>query len=227
MQMVEHVLMKQVRLVKQEDGMDTLASEILDMEADGIEDGGRRRRGIQAERQTELAIEITPSKRGIVAVGQPEACLRQAMAHRAQHARLSDARLAVEEHLGALAHGLADRVDELLLRRRQPKILIGDLLRKCGFRQLKEAKVGFAHGSPRSEVDGSVSALRRSAFAGSKPVRRKGVASATRGGLLRRAFLTGSSARSTRRLPSCSTHGGSAGATKHCATTTFLPARKP
>ena len=50
--MVEHILMKQVRLVEQEDGVDALACEILDMEGHGIEDGGRRGRGVQAESQT-------------------------------------------------------------------------------------------------------------------------------------------------------------------------------
>ena len=67
----------------------------------------------------------------------------------------------------------------------------------------------------------------RSAAGGLKPVLRVGLASSTRGGRFRRAFLIGSSTRSARRLPSCSTHGGSSGVAKHCATMTFLPARRP
>jgi hypothetical protein len=44
-QVVEHVLVKQMSLVEEEDGVDTLAAEILDVRRDRKEDrgGGRRR----------------------------------------------------------------------------------------------------------------------------------------------------------------------------------------
>ncbi len=106
-QVVERVLVKQVRLVEQEDRMDALSAEVLDVSADGVEDGGRRRSGGEAERLAELAIEVAPAERGVVAVGQSEAGLRQPMTHGPQHARLAGAGLADEQHLGALVDGLA------------------------------------------------------------------------------------------------------------------------
>ena len=52
-------------------------------------------------------------------------------------------------------------------------------------------------------------------------MRRVGLASKARGGRFRRAFLIGSSTRSTRRFTTCTTPGGSQGVTKHSATVTF------
>ena len=107
--------------------------------ADRVEDGGRRRGGGQAESLAELAIEVAPAEGGVVAVGQPEAGLRQAMAHGAQHARLADAGLADEEHLGVLLHGLAHLVDDILLGGREPEVAVGDLLGEGGFGQRRRS----------------------------------------------------------------------------------------
>ena len=92
------------------------------------------------------------------------------MAHRAQHASLSDAGLAVQEHLGVLLYGLADLVDDILFRRRQPQILVAGLLRKRRFGQLEEAQVRLGHCVPPSELGSSFFGARRSVFVGSKPV---------------------------------------------------------
>ena len=100
-QVVERVLVKEVRLVEEEDGVEALAAEIFDVGADGEEDGrgggGRR----EAEGEAELAIEVAAAERGVMAVGETEAGLRQAMAEGAQHARLADAGLAGEDALEA------------------------------------------------------------------------------------------------------------------------------
>src|SRR5689334_7141187 len=81
-QVIERVLVEQVRLVDQEHRMDALLGALLDVAGDGIEQGaggGSRR---EAERDAELAIEVAPAERGIVVVGEPEARGWNAMAER-------------------------------------------------------------------------------------------------------------------------------------------------
>jgi hypothetical protein len=66
-QMVERVLVKQVRLVEEEDRVDALAAEVLDVVADGVEDGRRGGGRGQAEGVAELAIEVAAAEGGVVA----------------------------------------------------------------------------------------------------------------------------------------------------------------
>src|SRR5262249_61393342 len=117
-QMVERVLVKQVRLVNQKHRMDALFGAFLDMARDGIEQGTCSGRGRQAERDAELAIEVTPAECGVVVVGQPEACGRNAMAQRAQDTRLTDARLTDDDDGGAFVERLEERIDDELRGRR-------------------------------------------------------------------------------------------------------------
>ena len=138
-QVVERVLVQQVRLVEQEDGVEVVAAEVLDVGADREEERGGGRRGREAEREAELAVEVAAAERGVVAVGQAEAGLGQALAQRAQHAGLADAGLAGEQHRGALAERLDELVDDGLLRGRQPEVGVGDLL---GEGRGLEAEVG-------------------------------------------------------------------------------------
>ena len=60
----------------------------------------------------ELAVEVAAAERGVVAVGQPEAGGRDAVAQRAQHAGLADAGLADEDDGRVLVERLEQRVDD-------------------------------------------------------------------------------------------------------------------
>src|SRR5580700_1028538 len=229
-QVVEHVLVEQVGLVEEEDGMDVIAPEGLDVGGHGEEEGCGRRGGGEAERRAELAIEVAPAEGCIVAVGQAEARLRQGLAQRPQHARLARTGLADEEHLLVLVDRLAELVDEELLGGRKPQVAVGDLLGEGLFGQAEEAEEGRAvvHVPPPFVLLSGVLPGTR-ALAGLKSTRRAAFVARgpPRAGLLRRALAIGSTGRSTRRLPSCSTHGGSSGAAKQCAVLTRWPARKP
>lgn len=79
-EVLEDVLVEEVRLVEQEDRVDLAAAEILDVRADGEEDGGGGRLGIEPERQTQLAVEIAAAERGVVTVGEPVPGLGQPVA---------------------------------------------------------------------------------------------------------------------------------------------------
>ena len=50
--MVERVLVKEVGLVEEEYRMHAVLGEVLDQGGHGVEDAGRRRRRLQAERDT-------------------------------------------------------------------------------------------------------------------------------------------------------------------------------
>ena len=78
--MVEGVLVKQVRLIEEKDGMDAILSEILHVGGDGVEDasGGNRRR--QTEGDAKLAIEVAATEGDVVSVGKAECGLGQALA---------------------------------------------------------------------------------------------------------------------------------------------------
>jgi hypothetical protein len=77
--MVERVLVEEVRLVEEKDGMDAVLGQLLDVGRDRVEDCRRRGRGREPERDAELAVEVAPAERGVVAVGQAEAGMRDAM----------------------------------------------------------------------------------------------------------------------------------------------------
>ena len=67
--------------VEKEDGMDAVATEFLDVSADGPEDGRRGRRRRQSQREAQLPVEVAPAQRGVVAIGEPETGLRQSLAN--------------------------------------------------------------------------------------------------------------------------------------------------
>jgi len=98
--------------------MDALFRALLDMARDGVEQGAGGGGGREAERDAELAIEVTPTERGVVVVGQPKACSRNAVAQRAQDTRLADAGLTDDDDGGALGERLERGVDDELLGRR-------------------------------------------------------------------------------------------------------------
>lgn len=81
-EMIERVLVEEVRLVEQEHGVRALGGGLLDVLAERIEQaagsGGRR----EPDGVAELAIEVAAPERGIVAVGEPEAGGRDAVAER-------------------------------------------------------------------------------------------------------------------------------------------------
>ncbi len=77
-QMIERVLMEKVRLVEEKDGMRApLARHILDVLGDGVEDRGSGGGGREAESEAELAVEVAPPERRVVAVGEAEAIGRE------------------------------------------------------------------------------------------------------------------------------------------------------
>lgn len=80
-EVVEGLLVEEVGLVEQEDGMDALAGELLDVTRHGVEEiaGG----GCEAEREAELAVEVAAAESGGVGVGQVVAGGGDAVAERA------------------------------------------------------------------------------------------------------------------------------------------------
>jgi hypothetical protein len=64
-QMVERVLVQEVAFVEEEDGMDAVASEVLHVRRDRVEDGGGRGGRREAERDTELAGEVASTERDV------------------------------------------------------------------------------------------------------------------------------------------------------------------
>jgi len=56
--MIERVLMKQVGLVEEKDGVDTVFAKVVDVGGDGVEDAGSGDRRRQTEGDAELAIEM-------------------------------------------------------------------------------------------------------------------------------------------------------------------------
>lgn len=120
-QVIEHVLVEQVRLVEQEDGVALLGGELLDVARDLVEDGGGGLR-VEAEGEADVPVEVASAERGVVAVGQAEAGLGEAASQGPQHARFADAGLAGEEHRLARGERLDELVDDRGLRRRQPEV---------------------------------------------------------------------------------------------------------
>ena len=110
MQVVEHVLVKQVGLVDEQHGMHLLGTELLDMGADGEEDGRSRGARREAESEADVAIEVASAERDVVAVGEAEAILGEAVPQRAQHTRLADAGLADEHGVTSVATRLHQRL---------------------------------------------------------------------------------------------------------------------
>ena len=96
MEVVEHVLVQEVGLVEEKDGMEAVAAQIFDVAGDGEEDGGGAGGGGQAEGETELSVEVTSTEGGVVTVGEAEAGGGQLVAEGAQDAGLADAGLADE-----------------------------------------------------------------------------------------------------------------------------------
>jgi hypothetical protein len=101
-------LVEQVGLVDEQHGMDLLGAELFDVGADSEEDGRRRGARRETEGETDVPVEVAPTERDVVAVGQEETVLRQPMAQSAQDARLADAGLAGEHGVPAVA----TRLDE-------------------------------------------------------------------------------------------------------------------
>ena len=89
MKVLEDLLVEEVGLVEEEDGVDALLAELTDVLVDRVEDRGRRGARAQAEREAELPVEVASPEGGVVAVGQAEAGLGQAMAERARRGHRS------------------------------------------------------------------------------------------------------------------------------------------
>ena len=102
-----------------------LLAEFLDVGSHREEDGGRSGGRIEAERETQLPVEVAAAQRGVVAIRQPEA-RREPVSERAQDARLADAGLASDEvHPRAVILAVRDGVMASWTGRASPT-------RKCG-----------------------------------------------------------------------------------------------
>ncbi len=74
--MGQHVGMKEVRLVEEEDRMEPLAAQALHVGLDCQEEVRGGRRGLEAEGVAEVAVEVAAAERRVRAIGQPEARLQ-------------------------------------------------------------------------------------------------------------------------------------------------------
>jgi hypothetical protein len=186
-QVIERVLVEQMGFVDQEDGADALFGEVLDVSADGEEEisggGGLR----EAEGEAEVAIKVSPSDGGILAIDESEVGGSESVAEGAENAGLADAGLAREQRAGAGVHGFGEVFDEGELGGRHPKLGVGDVLgeRLCG-----EAEVGEVIEAHVSSFEpGSLGArprlLSSRAFGGSNGVRASWGLSRQRGALFR------------------------------------------
>src|SRR5882724_5297179 len=106
--MIEGVLMQEMRLVEEKDGVGPFAAEVLHVSGDGVEDGGGRGRGGKPEGEAELAVEIASCEGGVVAVGETQALLRKAGSQRPQDTGLADSGLAREQHRFVLVERLGE-----------------------------------------------------------------------------------------------------------------------
>jgi hypothetical protein len=100
--MVEYILMKQMRLIQQKDWVYAVAAELFDVRADGGEYASRRRGRRQAERETQLTIEVAAPERRVVAIGQPEDVRRSRRATSCSPRRLDDRTLRVRHAISAI-----------------------------------------------------------------------------------------------------------------------------
>src|SRR5258706_6571922 len=112
------------------------------------EDRGGGSRGRQTEREAELAVEVAATERGVVAVRESEASLRQSLADGAKHARLADPGLTGEQYGLSVFERLANFIDERHLRRGQPQLVVGDFLREGCAREAEVHQVRRRHDSP-------------------------------------------------------------------------------
>lgn len=125
-QMVEDVLVQQVRFIDEEDRVHALAFELLDVMADGVEDGGRGGFRIEAKSEADLPVEVAPSERRVVAVGELEASFGESLAQRAEHARFADTRLAGEQDVTAFVARFDEVNDALLPGSGYPKVVVAE-----------------------------------------------------------------------------------------------------
>jgi hypothetical protein len=72
-QVLEDVLVQEVRFIEQEDRVDAFFAELLHVLVDGVEDCGRGGLWRETEREANMAVEVASAERRVVAVGQAEA----------------------------------------------------------------------------------------------------------------------------------------------------------
>jgi len=73
---------QQMCLIEDEDGMSIFLREFLYMRRDRVEERRSRGLGGEPERGAELALEVTPAKGHVMAIGQPEVRGTQTMTER-------------------------------------------------------------------------------------------------------------------------------------------------
>jgi len=112
-QVVEGVLVHEVGLVDEEDGEGALASEILDVFANGMEDvaGGSAVRNVEGV--ADVPIEVSATKSDVVAVGQSNRLIgAEGVSEGAQNAGFPNARLTADDCVLALLHAGDELRDE-------------------------------------------------------------------------------------------------------------------
>ena len=81
-QMVEHVLVKQVGFIQEEDWVKSLVAQLFNVGGDAEEYGGGGGRRFQTQGDAELSVEISAAQGGVVAVREAKALSRQVVAQR-------------------------------------------------------------------------------------------------------------------------------------------------
>src|SRR5580658_1158746 len=116
---IQGVLVKQVSLIEDEDGVDAVLAQVLDLGGDGVEQRGGGTAGGQAQGDGELAIEVAAPQGDVGAVGEAKLLGGQRGAHGAQQAGLARAGLAIDRGVLSLAQGGRDLLQEQQRGRRQ------------------------------------------------------------------------------------------------------------
>jgi putative transposase len=89
-EVAQHLLVEQVRLIEEEDREDALLGQVLDVSRDGVEDRGSGGVRGEAQGEAELAVEVPAAECGVVAIGQPKAGFREPGAQCSEDTRLAD-----------------------------------------------------------------------------------------------------------------------------------------
>src|SRR5215213_10217807 len=97
-----------MRLIEEKDRVNLVSAEIVPVRLDREEQVGCGGGGVQAEGVAEIAVEVAAAERGVAAVRQTEAGLRQLVAKRPKDARLADAGLAHQQDALSVCERILD-----------------------------------------------------------------------------------------------------------------------
>src|SRR5689334_14856240 len=120
MQMVERVLVQQMRFIDEQDREGALSGEIFDVASDGEKHIARGRAVGDGEGVAEMAIEVATAEGDVVAVREPDRLSAEVVTYGAQNAGLAHAGLAGDDGMLALLDALDEVAHHGLFAGRQP-----------------------------------------------------------------------------------------------------------